>query len=357
MDPKETPATKPAAAAAANNVDSAESAPFNGPNPAMLDELLKRVTGRSETAAAEPPKEEPKAAPEPPAEPEAESDPDLSQSNDELPADQAGEEQAEEQEAKPDEQAEQEPEAEEDKGPDWYQKRLAKITRARREAEEKAAALESKVRELEGKATEKSEDPPVVAAVPNDPLAEVWSERKLDEEYTKARELKRWCDQHAEGAVVGGREYTADEVRQIRYNVEDALELHIPRRAAFLAQHKQLRPIAEKVYPWWKDRTSADYQAAQDVLRNAPHLMQHADYQVLVGDFLEGRKARLAREAAAKAPAKPKPAVAATKPVPKQPSKPAAAPSKVDEAAKVAAQRKRQFATTGSVSDLASLLR
>lgn len=233
-----------------------------------------------------------------------------------------------------------------------FRKRIDKLTRQKKEAMEKAEALERELNEAKQKLDQaQTTERPVAIASSQDPFADVWDEGKLNDEYSKARNLRRWCEDNSDGCEVEGREYSADDIKQIKRRVEDALDLHIPNRARFLQSYKQIKPIAEQLYPFWKDRTSTQYTEAQQVLRQLPQLSQLPEYQVLVGDFLEGRRLRLERESGkAKAPAPMKRA-------PSQPGKPTAAPVKKDPATAQRDAARSKFLKTGSVSELAQILK
>jgi hypothetical protein len=207
-------------------------------------------------------------------------------------------------------------------------KRIDKLTRQKKEAMERAEALERE-------------------------LSDVWDVTKLNDEWTKARNLKRWCEDNIDGCEVDGKEYSAEDVKQIRRRVEDAIDLHIPNRARFLQSYQQIKPVAEQLYPWWKDRSSAEYTAAQQVLRQLPQISQLPEYQVLIGDFIEGRRLRLERESAKGKPSLPRvPAKA-----PSQPGKPTAAPVKKDAAQAQLQAAKSQFRRSGSTTELAQVLK
>jgi len=232
-----------------------------------------------------------------------------------------------------------------------FKKRIDKLTRQKKEALEKAEALERELNDAKSKLDQAASDRPVAVASSQDPFADVWDEGKLNDEYSKARNLRRWCEDNSDGCEVEGKEYSSEDVKQIRRRVEDAMDLHIPNRARFLQNYKQIKPIAEQLYPWWKDRSSAEYTAAQQVLRQLPQISQMPEYQVLVGDFLEGRKLRLERESS-----KGKPAALPRK-APSQPGRPTAAPMKKDAATVQRDAAKSKFLKSGSVSELAQILK
>lgn len=237
--------------------------------------------------------------------------------------------------------------------PEGIQKRINKLTAQKKEAQEaleavrkEAEALKAKLTELETKQPEQQIQP--VSA--DSPFSDVWDASKLVDERAKARNLKRWCEDHAEGAVVGDKEYSAEDVRAIKRRVEDAIEDHIPQREAFLREFQQIKPIAEQIYPFWKDSQSIQYAEAQQVLRMFPAMGNTPAYQVAIGDYLAGKRARLA---AATAAAKPKPA---TKTAPKQPGPAKAMPAKADQKAKGVESASKQFFGRKDEASLAQLL-
>jgi len=231
-------------------------------------------------------------------------------------------------------------------------KRIDKLTRQKKEAMERAEALERELNDAKAK-LEQTADRPVAVANQSDPFSDVWDVTKLNDEWSKARNLKRWCEDNIDGCEVDGKEYSAEDVKQIKRRAEDAIDLHIPNRARFLQSYQQIKPVAEQLYPWWKDRSSAEYTAAQQVLRQLPQIASLPEYQVLIGDFIEGRRLRLERESAKGKPSLPKvPAKA-----PSQPGKPTAAPVKKDAAQAKLQAAKNQFRRSGTTTELAQVLK
>lgn len=234
-----------------------------------------------------------------------------------------------------------------------FRKRIDKLTRQKKEALEKAEALERELNDAKTKLEQSSAERPAPIQSAADPFADVWEVSKLNDEWTKARNLKRWCEDNIDGCEIEGKEYSSDEVKQIKRRVEDAIDLHIPNRARFLQNYQQIKPIAEQLYPWWKDRSAAEYTEAQAVLRQLPQIASLPEYQVLVGDFIAGRKLRLAQESAKGKPSATRPMAKA----PSQPGRPTAIPAKKD-AAKVGLEAaKSKFTKSGTTTELAQVLK
>jgi hypothetical protein len=230
--------------------------------------------------------------------------------------------------------------------------RIEKLAREKTEAKKLADEAAAKVSALEAKIVELQSAQQVQPKPDHGSLVNVWDEAKLAEEWNKARQLKRWCEDNESGATVGETDYTAAQVRDLKRNVEDALDIHIPQRMQFLQQHKALRPEIERIYPWTKDRNSAEYAEAQRLKALLPGLNVIPEHDVLIGDFLVGRKMRLESQKKASAPVRQAP-----KPAPKQPGLPKQSPARVDPKATVAKSAEQRFMKSQGERDLATLLK
>lgn len=232
------------------------------------------------------------------------------------------------------------------------QKRINKLVAQRKEAAAKAEALERELNDAKAKLEELQQAPVQAQSAQSENLfSDIWDESKLSDEWKKARDLRRWCEDNADGCELNGKEFSAEDIKTIRRKVEDAIDVHIPARRQFLQDYKALKPIAESDYPWWKDRSNPTYAEAQQVLREMPQLAALPFHQIAIGDFLEGRRMRLERAKAAKS-AKSTP----MKVAPKQPSVPKASPVRTDKSAADAQIAKKNFMRTGSSAELSKLL-
>ena len=206
------------------------------------------------------------------------------------------------------------------------------------------------MRELEQRLTQTQEQRPTAPPIENR-FADVWDPGKLAGERVQAKQIKRWCEDNPDGVVVGEREYSAADIRNIKRKVEDAIEDHIPARENFLRAYQQIEPVAQHFYPYWKDSRSAEYAEAMGVLREFPQIAGLPEHKILISDFIAGRNARL-KAAAEKA----KPPVKVVKPAPKQPSAPSTQPAKTDSKSKQEAADKARFFKSGDVRDLEKLV-
>ncbi len=242
----------------------------------------------------------------------------------------------------------QEEEQEEKKSdePEWFQKRIDKITARTKAAEEAAqreiAELRAKLEESETNSVRSPQSAP-------GSLEHIWDFGRLEQERANAREVKRWCDKNPEGGVVDGKEYSREDVLNIKFKTEDVLD-EIPRRAEFLNRYHNAEQAAVSEYDFWKDRTSEKYRKAQAFLKEFPQLKMLPEHKILLGDFMAGMELRMAKKSAAK-----KAPVIAKVP-PKQPSSTKTAPARLSPKKVANEEDRTAFFRTGSEQGLAKLL-
>jgi len=201
-------------------------------------------------------------------------------------AEEADEDEAKEDEAKDDLK----------KMPKGVQKRIDKLVAQKKELEAKLHELSEQTEELKSKA-EKPEKEVIPVGKELNPYFNLQDEAEVHQEIRNARQVRRWAEENPDGAVVKGKdgeevEYSAEDMRRIKMNAVDALEEHLPAQLQYLAAKKQFDAEADKAYPFWKDRSSQEYQYANALLREFPEIKKFPDYKVSLGDMIEGRKLR-----------------------------------------------------------------
>lgn len=224
-----------------------------------------------------------------------------------------------------------------------FKARVDKLTAQKKE-------LEAKVAELEAQQQSMSEAPPVASPSSN-PFSNLNTLEAVRAEGQKAEEIIQWAIENAEGAVVKGKdgeetEYTSEEVAKIRYRAERAIRTDLPLQWEYVQQRQRFDAVAEQEFPWLKDKKSKEYGEAQQLIQYFPELTRFPAYRIAVGDLIEGRKLREAKERSKQKSATPKSA-------PKIVSKPVAAPKKVATIDVKADARKRVMMSGGSERELA----
>jgi len=293
------------------------------------------------------------------------------QMSDSQPVPPEPEQPTEKNEAKPDENEDSaedaagadEPEAEnssltdddESEEPAWFQKRIDKLTRQRRDAEDEVKDLRGEIKELRTQVTDNTNTP--VSRNTDSPFKHLISQEQIDAERQKAKDLRRWCRKNRDGAVVNGKngevEYDSDQIEDILENAEEALDTHLPEREKFLEASAYWEPESVKAYPWIEDRGSNENKLFNQALKAFPQVKALPDYKLLLGDMLVGRALRISNEtpkpeSKIKAKAKPK--------APKQPAAPSADRTTTPPTAAKVTANKNRFLKSGEESDLADLM-
>jgi hypothetical protein len=196
---------------------------------------------------------------------------------------------------------EEEPPPEEEPKPelsDSVQKRIDKLTAQRKNAEEKAAALETELTDLKTKFAA----PPPVAPSPASPLAGIESKAELQERVKLVLRAKSWAIQNLDGGNIDlgeGKTRWLDgpEVKGILANAEEMLSLHIPQRVQHIDAKGDFDSQALKAYPSLFKAGSADNKEMVSWLTVFPECRKYPDIALIIGDAIMGRKVRLAKSA------------------------------------------------------------
>jgi len=194
------------------------------------------------------------------------------------------------------------------------QKRIDKLVAQKKEAEAKLQALAEKLAETESQAAN-SQKEVIVSDKGLNPYFKLQSDTDVHAEIRNARQVRRWAEENPDGAVVPGKngeeiEYSAEDIRKIKLNAIDALEEHLPSQLNYIQTRKQFDAEAEKTYPFWKQRSSSEYQYANALIREFPEIQKFPDFKLSIGDMIEGKRIRESKmkptTAIKKAPSNPK---------------------------------------------------
>ena len=200
--------------------------------------------------------------------------------------------------------------------PKGVKKRIDKLSAKRREAEAEVERLKSEVERLSQEANKPAQTPTA-----DNPYSHLGSQEEVSREADQAKQIRRWCEMNPDGAVVTGKdgnetEYSAEEVRNIKIRAMDALEEHLPKRMQYLQNYNQIEQVAQKEYPWWKDKSARERQMAETFIKAFPEIQKFPDYKMVIGDYIRGVKSReqaSQKSAPVKAPSAPRMSSAPTK--------------------------------------------
>jgi len=184
---------------------------------------------------------------------------------------------------------------------------------------------------------------------------------RLNQEIAAVDAYLEFADANPEGGELpdgkGGKEFfDAAKIRNIRRNSEKLRQDLVAERAttagavkqAHAAAYQQFHGAALKLYPWIANPKSPESIDMQRMLGALPQLKTFPDHEVVLGDYIRGKQARLAAEkTAATAPRR----VVAKVPAKVVTAAPASAP-RAKEGDEVERAQK-QFEKTGRGTDLA----
>jgi hypothetical protein len=98
------------------------------------------------------------------------------------------------------------------------------------------------------------------------------------------------------------RDLEANRQELVAQRVATEREVKSQMQAAYQQHHAQ----AVQMFPWLKDKNSAEYQGLQEALRMFPGLRMAPDHEIVMGHYFRGLKMYQAEQAAK---SKPKPLV------------------------------------------------
>jgi hypothetical protein len=183
-----------------------------------------------------------------------------------------------------------------------FQKRVDKLTARAKGAEERAAELEAKVKELESQA---GQGLAPVSPTRESPLANVDSVGELEQRAQLAFQAKTWCLENLDGGEVETGEgqtqfLDGKAVKQVLAASESMLAQHIPNRHAYLVNRAKFDTEARKAYPSLFKAGSEEAKVLAQWVKVFPEVRKFPDFVLIIGDALAGQKARFARSKALK---------------------------------------------------------
>lgn len=237
------------------------------------------------------------------------------------------------------------PAAEDDakKVPAAVQQRFNELTARAKTAEETLAKARERLAALEA---ERSSPADTGALDTIDDL------QTLEAKHAELVRYHEWALKNPDGGVVpdgqgGQREFTREEMADIRARTFRALQQDLPRRADFLQKRAQFDQVAAQAYPWVKDIHQGPGAVVQSWVEQNPVLRKLGpNYRLITADALVGQtlrmqgiavdekliarlKAESAKQPAKAATAAPAPAATPRKLPPPAPSRAGSLPARV----------------------------
>jgi hypothetical protein len=262
----------------------------------------------------------------------SESDSDLSQDEEDKPETKdPAEDVAEADDTESDAEADEDADTESEDVPrEKIQRRIDKLTAARKSAEEKATALAAEAEEAKAKVADYEAQlneaaRPVLSPTADNPLADVDTQDALDAKIKSAQEVRRWALRNTDGATVKRPDGTevyldADQVKDYLIKSDDVLTLHAPARQQWLAQRQPALESAKSLFPDIFKKGTQMHQAFTATVKQAPELLKLPQAEYWVGLALLGEQTLMAKQGAQAAKAKAAQKVSSSKEIAKTPT-------------------------------------
>ena len=215
-----------------------------------------------------PPQDEDPTAPEEDSSPELEDGVDLSQEEEVEEGDQEGDETL-----------------------SGEQRRINKLTKNWREAEDRVKHQDERIRYLESQAQDKPDQVKPRPTADN-PYAYMSNQEEVEGEEQLVEEWIEWCEDNPDGGEREGKDYTDEDVRGIKKACRKAQSKHLPAQRRYVEKLSQYTQLAETIYPFWGKPYSQEHQIAKEMLKSVPGIMNDPSYKIIVGDALYGRAMR-----------------------------------------------------------------
>ena len=262
----------------------------------------------------------------------SEDDSDLSQDEEDKPETKdPAEDVAEADDTESDAEADEDADTESEDVPrEKIQRRIDKLTAARKSAEEKATALAAEAEEARAKVAEYEAQlneaaRPVLSPTADNPLADVDTQDALDAKIKSAQEVRRWALRNTDGATVKRPDGTevyldADQVKDYLIKSDDVLTLHAPARQQWLAQRQPALESAKSLFPDIFKKGTQMHAAFTATVKQAPELLKLPQAEYWVGLALLGEQTLMAKQGAQAAKAKAAQKVSSSKEIAKTPT-------------------------------------
>jgi hypothetical protein len=205
-------------------------------------------------------------------------------------------------------EADEEEESEEEVQPevrlDKRDKRIGKLTRQKKEAQERADKLEAELEKVRAEGEKRASD----QKAKEDVVPASKEQSDLEGKLSLAKSTVAWCKENSDGGTLehDGKEVylDADEVSRFQEFYQDEVlritpELVIAKREArqhFQAERSNADSQAKRNWPDMFDRSKEDYQIAQNLVREFPPIANYPYANYVVGLVIEGIKSLKARE-------------------------------------------------------------
>jgi hypothetical protein len=224
------------------------------------------------------------------------------------------------------------------------QKRLAKLTALRREAEEKASRLEQEVAELKRSKA-------VVRTDAQNPFAQLESVGDIQAEFEKQRKIRLFCERYPDGYYPEGEgePVSKENIAKAKVRALQAIEEELPKQLMYLEEKDKAKKFARSEFSWLNDPTDDRTTKVKAFVDAMPEIKRFPDYEIYAAHMVNGMMSYKAQKAVAQN---------TQRRVPVQPSMssaPAPRPQKSDPVQYASSMER--YRKSGTIDDLADVFK
>lgn len=176
------------------------------------------------------------------------------------------------------------------KVPDSVQQRINELTARAKTAEETLAKARERLAAVEAERSSPAD---------SSSLDTIDDLQALEAKHAELVRYHEWALKNPDGGTVpdgqgGQREFTREEMADIRARTFRALQQDLPRRADYLQKRAQFEQVAAQAYPWIKDIHQGPGSVVQSWVEQNPVLRKLGpNYRLITADALVGQTLRM----------------------------------------------------------------
>jgi hypothetical protein len=179
------------------------------------------------------------------------------------------------------------------RAPKGVDKRIAKLTAQRKEAEERTQNLQEELESLKRQqATPRNEA---------NPFGNLTSAEKIKAEYERQKEIRLFCERYPDGYYEDGQEpISKEQISKAKVTAIRAVDDFLPAQMDYVEKSVGFKALARKEFPWLDNDTDKRAVMAKRFIEAVPELKRFPDYEIYAAHLASGMMSYQQQKSAAK---------------------------------------------------------
>ena len=181
----------------------------------------------------------------------------------------------------------------EPRAPKGVDKRIAKLTAQRKEAEERTQNLQEELESLKRQqATPRNEA---------NPFGNFNSAEAIKAEYERQKEIRLFCERYPDGYYEDGQEpISKEQISKAKVTAIRAVDDFLPAQMDYVEKSVGFKALARKEFPWLDNDTDKRAVMAKRFIEAVPELKRFPDYEIYAAHLASGMMSYQQQKSAAK---------------------------------------------------------